>query len=318
MIGHMQNILLLDIENQPKKVRELNFLLKQYSQVILVYANSHLNIALDDLMELSLAIQDKRLLIIKMPKTGANSADFGLTFIAGRLSAQLDKGSSIDVMSNDAAMSYAVELLEQVGIQSAQLKQQLTEPKKMVEVAVTTIETKINPLQVTFVDDTIHKAVQLLLKNQPKKSKSLLKSLMSWCSLNQQQAEDMLLDLQKLQMVSIKQNKLEYHQKQMKKFLQVNGTKAVSDDDKMTMAYIKERPHLMHIKQYCDYLSKVNNNKPSKLETLSNSIKAALKFENQAQITHMLNLLKKYQIVQIQENKPVYLQNNIDLWAMLK
>ena len=43
----MQNILLLDIENQPKKVRELNFLLKQYSQVILVYANSHLNIALD-------------------------------------------------------------------------------------------------------------------------------------------------------------------------------------------------------------------------------------------------------------------------------
>lgn len=50
---------------------------------------------------------------------------------------------------------------------------------------------------------------------------------MSHRSLNQQQVEDMLMDLQKLQMVSIKQNKLEYHQKQMKKFLQVNGTKAI-------------------------------------------------------------------------------------------
>jgi hypothetical protein len=55
---------------------------------------------------LSLAIQDKRLLIIKMPKIGKDSADFGLTFIAGRLSVQLGKGSLIDVMSNDTAMSY--------------------------------------------------------------------------------------------------------------------------------------------------------------------------------------------------------------------
>ena len=66
-----------------------------------------------------------------MPKTGANSADFGLTFIAGRLSAQLGKGSLIDVMSNDTAMSYAVELLDQVGIQSTLLKQ-LNEPVKVV------------------------------------------------------------------------------------------------------------------------------------------------------------------------------------------
>jgi len=47
MTDIMQNILLLDIENQPKKIRELRTLLKQYDQVILVYAHSNLNIALD-------------------------------------------------------------------------------------------------------------------------------------------------------------------------------------------------------------------------------------------------------------------------------
>ena len=116
----MKKVLLLDIENQSKKLRELTILLEQYHQVILVYATSNLVIALDDLMIFSQAIQEQRLLVIKMPKAGVNSADFGLTFIAGRLSATLEQGSCVDVMSNDKEMSYAVELLSQVEIQCLQ------------------------------------------------------------------------------------------------------------------------------------------------------------------------------------------------------
>ena len=314
MIGHMQKILLLDIENQPKKVRELNFLLKQYSQVIVVYANSNLNIALDDLMELSLAIQDKRLLIIKMPKTGANSADFGLTFIAGRLSAQLEKGSSIDVMSNDTAMSYAVELLGQIGIQSTHIKQ-LAEPVKIEQSQLAVQEIKIKPKPQIEVN-VDKKVLQLLAKNQPKKPKSLLKSLMSWCNLNLQQAEILLEKLQQIKVVVIEQNKCEYNKKELKKALGQGNLNTTSP--RLTMTEIELRPHLMRIKQYCDYLSKVTNNKPSKIDTLSNSIKALFKFEKDEHVQQMINLLKKHQIIQLNAQKIVYLQSNIDIWSTIK
>ncbi|MDH0031084.1 MULTISPECIES: PIN domain-containing protein [unclassified Acinetobacter] len=310
----MQNILLLDIENQPKKVRELNFLLKQYSQVIVVYANSNLNIALDDLMELSLAIQDKRLLIIKMPKTGANSADFGLTFIAGRLSAQLEKGSSIDVMSNDTAMSYAVELLGQIGIQSTHIKQ-LAEPVKIEQSQLAVQEIKIKPKPQIEVN-VDKKVLQLLAKNQPKKPKSLLKSLMSWCNLNLQQAEILLEKLQQIKVVVIEQNKCEYNKKELKKALGQGNLNTTSP--RLTMTEIELRPHLMRIKQYCDYLSKVTNNKPSKIDTLSNSIKALFKFEKDEHVQQMINLLKKHQIIQLNAQKIVYLQSNIDIWSTIK
>ena len=314
MTDIMQNILLLDIENQPKKIRELNFLLKQYSQVIVVYANSNLNIALDDLMELSLAIQDKRLLIIKMPKTGANSADFGLTFIAGRLSAQLEKGSSIDVMSNDTAMSYAVELLGQIGIQSTHIKQ-LAEPIKVEQsqLAVQEIKIKSKPPIEVNVDK---KVLQLLAKNQPKKPKSLLKSLMSWCNLNLQQAEILLEKLQQIKVVVIEQNKCEYNKKELKKALGQGNFNTTSP--RLTMTEVELRPHLMRIKQYCDYLSKVTNNKPSKIDTLSNSIKALFKFEKDEHVQQMINLLKKHQIIQLNAQKIVYLQSNIDIWSTIK
>ena len=314
MTDIMQNILLLDIENQPKKIRELNFLLKQYSQVIVVYANSHLNIALDDLMELSLAIQDKRLLIIKMPKTGANSADFGLTFIAGRLSAQLEKGSSIDVMSNDTAMSYAVELLGQIGIQSTHIKQ-LAEPVKIEQSQLAVQEIKIKPKPQIEVN-VDKKVLQLLAKNQPKKPKSLLKSLMSWCNLNLQQAEILLEKLQQIKVVVIEQNKCEYNKKELKKALGQGNLNTPSQ--RLTMTEIELRPHLMRIKQYCDYLSKVTNNKPSKIDTLSNSIKALFKFEKDEHVQQMINLLKKHQIIQLNAQKIVYLQSNIDIWSTIK
>ena len=262
-------------------------------------------------MELSLAIQDKRLLIIKMPKTGANSADFGLTFIAGRLSAQLEKGSSIDVMSNDTAMSYAVELLGQIGIQSTHIKQ-LAEPLFFFFCQLAGQEIKIKPKPQIEVN-VDKKVLQLLAKNQPKKPKSLLKSLMSWCNLNLQQAEILLEKLQQIKVVVIEQNKCEYNKKELKKALGQGNLNTTSP--RLTMTEIELRPHLMRIKQYCDYLSKVTNNKPSKIDTLSNSIKALFKFEKDEHVQQMINLLKKHQIIQLNAQKIVYLQSNIDFWS---
>lgn len=316
-----KKVLLLDIENQPKKIKELLSLLQNYTQVILVYANANLSIGLDDLLALSTAIHEQRLLIIKMPKAGANSADFGLTFIAGRLSTQLEKGSCIDVMSNDNAMSYAVELLDQIGIQSTHIKHVLEHEKKSELVHTAEIKPlKIETKQSEVSDESVIQVLKLLQKNQPKKPKSLLKSLMSWCSFSKLQAEQMVQHLQFIAVISIHENKLQYAEKSIKKNLIKNKLISVSSapDDKMTLAYIQPRPHLLRIKQYCDYLAKMVNSKPSKIETLSNSVKAVLKFENDAQIEHMLNLLKKHQILQIHETKVLYIQENIKIWSNLK
>jgi len=312
----MKKILLLDIENQPKKIRELRILLEQYTQVVLVYAASHLNIALDDLTELSRAVQEQRLLILKMPKAGVNSADFGLTFIAGRLSVQLEQGSSIDVMSNDTAMSYAVDLLKQIDIQSTQIKH-LIEVEKTIEPAKTVVP---HIQQVPFFDEKMKRALPLLIKNQPKKMKALMKSLVSWCDFSKAQAEELIQNLQAQNLLVIKENKLEYNDKQIKKILSKADVLLLPTpvEEKMTSAYIQTRPHLMRIKQYCDYLNKVMQNKPSKLEALGNSLKAILKFENDAQVIHMINLLKKHQILQIHEKKIVYLQSNIQLWSSIQ
>jgi ribosomal protein L15 len=249
-----------------------------------------------------------------MPKTGANSADFGLTFIAGRLSAQLEKGGSIDVMSNDTAMSYAVELLGQIGIQSTHIKQ-LAEPVKIEQSQLAVQEIKIKPKPQIEVN-VDKKVLQLLAKNQPKKPKSLLKSLMSWCNLNLQQAEILLEKLQQIKVVVIEQNKCEYNKKELKKALGQGNLNTTSP--RLTMTEIELRPHLMRIKQYCDYLSKVTNNKPSKIDTLSNSIKALFKFEKDEHVQQMINLLKKHQIIQLNAQKIVYLQSNIDIWSTIK
>lgn len=319
-----QKILLLDIENQPKKIRELNNLLEQYSQVILVYANSHLNIALDDLTALSLAIQEKRLLIIKMPKAGANSADFGLTFIAGRLSAQLENGSSIDVMSNDNAMSYAVELLEQIGIQSVQLKQPLDVVKTVESNSIfnekkTEIELKLQSKpQQTTIDENVKKALQFLPKNQPKKQKSLIKALISWCNLNQKQAEKVLKQLENLGVITCNENKLIYDANQLKKILHPSvKSQSLEINKNTTMNQIIGDPYLSHVKQYCHFLSKMMNNKPSKLEGLGNSIKSALKIEQTAQINKIIALLEKYQIIHLNGKKVSYQQSQIQLWVAI-
>ena len=98
----MKKILLLDIENVHKTENELLDLLKNYSYVYLVYAKSPISLTLDGIQELASFVVSKRLVLIKMPKSGPDSADFGLAFLAGQLSIQMDKSSTeFDVMSND-------------------------------------------------------------------------------------------------------------------------------------------------------------------------------------------------------------------------
>lgn len=109
----MKKILLLDIENLHKTEKELLKYLSQYQLIYLVYAKSPVNFSLDGLVKLAPFVMNGKLKILKMPKLGKDAADFGLAFIAGQLSVQMQaKEYCFDVMSNDHSMEYVVDLLK--------------------------------------------------------------------------------------------------------------------------------------------------------------------------------------------------------------
>lgn len=221
----IKKILLLDIENIHKTESELLKLLKTYHHVYLVYAKSPVMLSLDALMKLSPFVMENRLIVMKMPKIGKDAADFGLAFIAGQLSMRFDKKDVLfDVMSNDHALEYIVDLLKMMGFQATQSK--------------------------TLVDPKIEKT-------------SSIKVVLP------------------------------------------------------TLDELQTKPHLQRVKQYCDYLKKCQQNKPSKITALQNSVKAFFKFESDHTVNDLINLFKKSNILTQQAQSIEYCMATLDAWASI-
>lgn len=104
-------VLLIDLENCPKQVDQLMDDLELYSQVVVCYAQSEAKIPLDWIIPLTSIVNQGRLKIFKMPNGGKNSADFGITFWAGVIMAQLPPNTHFDVVSDDSDLDHAVSLL---------------------------------------------------------------------------------------------------------------------------------------------------------------------------------------------------------------
>ena len=106
-----------------------------------------------------------------MQKSGPDSADFGLAFLAGQLSIQMDKSSTeFDVMSNDKKFIYVVDLLKIMGFNATQIKKEVVPLKEKLEIS--NLKNKNNK--------DLFLVVELLLKNQPKQFNSLNNALKSW------------------------------------------------------------------------------------------------------------------------------------------
>ena len=173
----------MDIENIHKTEKELLQLLKTYACVYLVYAKSPVTLSLDALIKFSPFVMDKKLVVIKMPKIGKDAADFGLAFLAGQLSIQMDKNQTcFDVMSNDGALEYIVDLLRIMGFQASQLKM-LSEVKE-VEKIKEQPSLVLAPNNLSDSDFTLKlkHLISILskLKNMPSNEKALLNGVKSW------------------------------------------------------------------------------------------------------------------------------------------
>ncbi len=103
-------ILLIDAENIDCSPNELQKCFHYYEKVYIIFANVLKKITFNTLACLCPFIKSERLNFIKMENAGKNSADMGLAFIAGKLSAVLEKGSYIEIRSKDRGFSNIISI----------------------------------------------------------------------------------------------------------------------------------------------------------------------------------------------------------------
>ncbi|MDM1486882.1 MULTISPECIES: PIN domain-containing protein [Acinetobacter] len=311
----MKKILLVDIENIQKTEKELLKYLAQYQYVYLVYAKSPINLSLDGLQMLSDFVTKKKLVLIKMPKIGPDAADFGLAFLAGQLSIQMDKSNiEFDVMSNDKKIEYIVDLLTVMGFKSQQLKKDISSsPSKEFKLINQEIDLSSDEMKPLLF------AIQLLLKNQPKQFNSLNNALKSWLKGYTSNTRKIIEQLKDYQLIQIKDQTVSYELSRMKEALKIRKKGEVQALSKAlpSVDEIQIKPHLQRVKQYCDYLSKIRNNKPAKLNSLLNSIQSVLKLNTQQSAQDFTNILIKQNIVKQESTKLTYNDSLIEAWASL-
>lgn len=307
----MKKILLLDIENSHKTENELFQLLTSYAFVYLVYAKSPMTLSLDGLKNLADFISKKKLVLIKMPKTGPDAADFGLAFLAGQLSIQMGKiDTEFDVMSNDKKFEYIVDLLKIMGFKAQQVK------RKNVSNNENKLDVINSDLQKPEYKHLLT-ALQLLLKNQPKQFNSLNNALKSWMKNSDVNINKIIELLKKHQFIQIENQNISYELARMKQVLsvQANATIKTLVVQLPTVEEIQQKPHLQRIKQYCDYLIKIQKGRPAKVESLMNSIQSILRLDREPFPQDFLNILIKQKIVFKLDNQVTYNDLLIKAWS---
>ena len=110
-VSSVPRVLLVDLDNCPKQMEHLHHSIEQFTRVIACYGGTEPKVPLNIVTFLAQAINSGRLEIVGMEKNGKNAADFGLTFWAGRLMAELPPETDFTILSQDKDLDHAVNLL---------------------------------------------------------------------------------------------------------------------------------------------------------------------------------------------------------------
>ncbi len=192
-------VLLIDLENCPKQILQLQEDLEQYSQVVIFYTKTGVKIPLDWLMPLSDAITQNKLKIYKMTHIGKNSADVGICFFAGALMQQFQKKVNFSIISNDLDLDHVISLLVDQGCIAERIG--LTKENLLIK---TEYDLEISPIK--------QYCIQLLTykKNRPTKQESLVNSINHKFKNHPEIAENVFKLLKQKKALTITQNKVSY------------------------------------------------------------------------------------------------------------
>lgn len=221
-----KKILLLDIENIHHNDQQILVSLQHYDRVYLVYAKSSLKIGLDHFPELAALFAQDRLKLLKMPHGGANAADFGLAFIAGKLAATAKKRTEFYVCSNDQAIGHIVDLLKLAGFFARRITAsventvhiQVTEHKQMTITPPRPVE---RPQQQALLH---YCSMVAKMKNHPARLESLKNSIKSYLKFTDEPANHFITLLQQEKIVQVDETKVSFNQKKLEIWLQTHST----------------------------------------------------------------------------------------------
>jgi len=199
-------VLLIDLENCPGKIQQLQEDLKDYTKVVICYANTGAKIPLDWLMALNETINSNRLQIYKMETAGKNSADFGICFFAGMLAQQLGQSANFTIVSDDTDLDHLVSLLIS---QAHTAKRQ----GKLKPIASETKVIASAPIVVKDVANGVYIYCSHLINhrsNRPASVTTLKNSICSLMNKNKGMSEAVFEQLVELKVVIINNAKISY------------------------------------------------------------------------------------------------------------
>ena len=204
--NEVARVLLIDLENCPNQIHQLQKNLEEFSQVIICYAQSGAKIPLDWLMPLSATVNANKLKIFKMTNGGKNAADFGICFFAGALMQQLQQETHFLIVSNDTDLDHVVNLLKSQG-RSAERVGTKKEEKQTIP---TTTTVSLSPLK------TYCMHLVTYSKNRPAKKDTLLNSIKNKFKDAPETAADVFRLLTTQSAVTVSENKVSYNDKKIK------------------------------------------------------------------------------------------------------
>ncbi len=204
-------VLLVDLENCPHQIQELQKNLKIYTQVIICYANHAPKIPLDWLVPLGKMVQSNRLKIFKLDHTGKNAADFGICFFAGMLMQRLPPETHFCIASNDTDLDHVVHLLTSQGRAAQRFGQSPTASPPAPSPTPTPAPQLLSV--------HIQAYCQRLLNQQqgrPARQETLLNSIRSYLKVTPEEATAVFNHLLARQIITLNGQKITYHDSQIK------------------------------------------------------------------------------------------------------
>ncbi|CAK0772504.1 hypothetical protein CCP3SC1_670014 [Gammaproteobacteria bacterium] len=114
-------VLLIDLDNCPSQLTQLPQAVAHFNRVVVCYGGFEPKIQLNQLSLLAPAVVAGRLAIEPMERKGKNAADFGLTFWAGRLLAEMPPETEFVVLSQDSDLDYLLDMLRHAGRKAERL-----------------------------------------------------------------------------------------------------------------------------------------------------------------------------------------------------
>lgn len=205
-------VLLIDLENCPDQIYQLQENLEQFSQVIICYAQTGAKIPLDWLIPLSAMVSSNKLRIFKMANVGKNSADFGICFFAGSLMQQLHKETHFVIISNDTDLDHVVNLLKSQGRSAERMGTRKEEKETTSKATKAAVEDTVVVSPITIY--CMH--LVTYSKNRPAKKDTLINSIKNKFKESPKTAVEVFKLLTTYGAVTVSEKKVSYNDKKIR------------------------------------------------------------------------------------------------------